>query len=84
MIQKFLYFGMFVGRLGSTIICRIIYNSHGYHFKKLNILLPNKNSFTSCSQDKLMFKSSPSKISLESPSFLQRIQEYIYVDLFTT
>ena len=63
-----------LGHPGSTMMRRIIENSHGHPLKDLKILLSNENSYTTCSQGKLVVRPSPSKINSESPSFLQRIQ----------
>ena len=63
-----------LGHPGSTMMRRIIENSHGHQLKDLKILLSNENSCTACSQGKLVVRPSPSKINSESPSFLQRIQ----------
>lgn len=56
---------------------RIIENSHGHPLKNHKILLPSNYSCAACSQGKLVIKSSPSKVIVESPSFLQRIQRDI-------
>jgi hypothetical protein len=53
---------------------RIIENSHGHPLKNQKILLPSDNPCSACSQDKLIIKPSPLKISIESPSFLEKIQ----------
>jgi hypothetical protein len=50
---------------------RIIENSHGHPLKKQNILLTSDYPCAACSQGKLVIKSSPSKVIVESP-FLQR------------
>ena len=83
MNQKFSYPKIFMhwhnhlGHLGSTIMRRIIENSHGHPLKNQKILLSHENLCTACSQGKLVIKSSHSKVGFESPSFLQRIQEDI-------
>jgi hypothetical protein len=53
---------------------RIIENSHGHPLKNQKILLPSDYPCAACSQCKLIIKPSPSKVTVESPSFLQRIQ----------
>jgi len=54
---------------------RIIDNSHGHPLKNQKIiLLSDYPCVTTCSQGKLVIKPSPSKVIVESPSFLQRIE----------
>ena len=52
----------------------MIENSYGHPLKNLNILLPSENPCATCSQGKLITKPSPSKVLIESLSFLERIQ----------
>jgi hypothetical protein len=68
--------------LGSIMIRWIIENSHGHLLKDLKILLSSENSCTACSQGKLITKPSPSKVIIESPSFLERIQRDIYGPIY--
>jgi len=63
-----------LGHPGTIMICRIIENSHGHPLKNQKILLSSDYPCAACSQGKLVIKSSPSKVIVESPSFLQRIQ----------
>jgi hypothetical protein len=63
-----------LGHPGTIMMRRIIENSHGHSLKNQKILLPSDYSCAACSQGKLVIKSSPSKVIVESPSFLQRIQ----------
>jgi hypothetical protein len=63
-----------LGHLGTIMMRRIIENSHGHPLKNQKILLPSDYPFAVCSQGKLVVKPSPSKVIVESPSFLQRIQ----------
>jgi hypothetical protein len=65
-----------LGHPGTIMMRRIIENSHGHPLKNQNqkILLPSDYSCTACSQGKLVIKPSHSKVIIESPSFLQRIQ----------
>jgi hypothetical protein len=53
---------------------QIIENSHRHPLKNQKILLPNDYPCVACSQGKLIIKPSLSKVIIESPSFLQRIQ----------
>jgi hypothetical protein len=62
---------------GSVMMRRIIENSHGHPLKNQKILLPSDYPCSACSQSKLIIKSSSLKISIESPSFLERIQRDI-------
>jgi hypothetical protein len=56
------------------MIRQIIENSHGHPLKNQKILLPSDYPCDACSQGKLIIKPSPSKVIVESSSFLQRIQ----------
>jgi hypothetical protein len=49
-------------------------NSYGNPLKNKKILLQSDYHCAACSQGKLVIKPSPSKVILESLSFLQRIQ----------
>ena len=53
---------------------RIIENSHGHPLKNQKILLPSDYPYSACFQGKLITKPSHSKIAVECPSFLERIQ----------
>jgi hypothetical protein len=53
---------------------RIIENSHKHLLKNQKIILPNDYPCAAYSQGKFVIKPSYSKIIVESPSFLQRIQ----------
>jgi hypothetical protein len=63
-----------LGHPGTIMIRRIIENSHGHPLKNQKILLPSDYPCDAWSQGKLIIKPSPSKVIVESPSFLQRIQ----------
>jgi hypothetical protein len=56
------------------MIRRIIENSHGHPLKNQKILAPSDYPCSAYSQGKLIIKPSLSKIVVESPSFLERIQ----------
>jgi hypothetical protein len=62
-----------LGHAGTVMMRRIIENSHGHPLKNQKILLPSDYPCAACSQGKLIIKPSPSKVIVESPSFLQRI-----------
>ena len=62
-----------LGHLGSSMMQRIIEQSHGHPLKNQKIFLPNKLSCDPCSQGKLIVKPSFNKIMSESPIFLERI-----------
>ena len=51
-----------LGHPGSTMMCRIIENSHGHPLKNLKILLSNDNICTVCSQEKFLLKRSTRKM----------------------
>ena len=63
-----------LGHPGSTMMRRIVENSHGHTLQNHKILLSSEQFCTACTQGKLVIRPSPSKIGGESPSFLQRIQ----------
>jgi len=63
-----------LGHPETIIMRRIIENSHGYPLKNQKIRLPSHYPCAACSQGKPVIKSPHSKIIVESPSFLQRIQ----------
>ena len=62
------------GHPGSIIMRRIIENSNGHPLKNQKILLSSDYPCSTCSQGKLITKPSHSKIVVECPSFLARIQ----------
>jgi len=62
-----------LGCSGSIMMRWIIENSYKHPLKNLKILLPSENSYIACSQSKLITKSSPSKVVIESSSFLEWI-----------
>ena len=53
---------------------RIIENSHGHPLKNQKILLSSDYPCTVCSQGKLIIRPSHTKVLVESPTFLERIQ----------
>ena len=53
---------------------RIIENSHGHPLKNQNILLSIDYPCTACSHGKLIVRPSHTKVLVESPTFLERIQ----------
>ena len=57
---------------------RIIEHSHKHLLKNQEILLPNKYPRVVCSQGKLIVRPSFSKVTFESPVFLERIHGDIY------
>ena len=62
-----------LGHPGSSMMRRIIEQSHGHPLKNQKILLPNEFSCDPCSQGKLIVRPSFNKIIFESPVFLERI-----------
>ena len=62
-----------IGHPESTMIHRIIENSHKHPLKNQKILLSHENLCTACLQGKLGIIPSHSKVGFESPSFLQKI-----------
>ena len=53
---------------------RIIENSHGHPLKNQKIILFSDYPCTACSQEKLIVRPSHTKVLVESPTFLERIQ----------
>ena len=62
---------------------RIIGHSYGHPKKNLKILLPSENTCVACSQGKLITKSSPSNVVIESSSFLKRTQGHTHTHTHT-
>ena len=62
-----------LGHPGSSIMRRIMEQSHGHPLKNQKILLPNEFSCDPYSQGKLIVKPSFNKIMSESPVFLERM-----------
>jgi len=67
-----------LGHPKTIMMSRIIENSYGQPLKNQKIILPCDYPRTPCSKDKLVIKPSHSKVIIECPSFLQRIQWDIY------
>jgi hypothetical protein len=63
-----------LGHPGSIMMRRIIENSHGHPLKNQKILSPSDYPCSACSKGKLIIRPSLSKIDVESPPFLERIQ----------
>lgn len=63
-----------LGHPGSTMMRKIIENTHGHPLSNKMITQINKSPCTSCSLGKLIIRPSPAKIKFESPAFLERIQ----------
>ena len=70
-------FGLWHDRLGhpgASMMRRIIQNTKGHPLKDTKVLLSKDYNYEACSQGKLIIKPSITKVDLESPLFLQRIQ----------
>ena len=70
-------FGLWHDRLvhlGASMMRRIIQNTKGHPLKDTKVLLSKDYNCEACSQEKLIIKPSITKVDLESPLFLQRIQ----------
>ena len=63
-----------LGHPRSIMMHQIIENSCGHPLKNQKILLPSDYPYSACFQGKLITKPSHSKIVVECPSFLERIQ----------
>ena len=66
-----------VGHPRSSMMCGIIGHSHGHLLKNEKILLPNEYPCTACLEGKLIVRPLFSKVTFESPVFL----EIIYGDI---
>ncbi|GJU76928.1 retrovirus-related pol polyprotein from transposon TNT 1-94 [Tanacetum coccineum] len=67
-----------LGHPGSTMMKKIVENTHGHPLKDQKFSKIDKVSLcTSCSLGKLIARSSPLKVENESPMFLERIQDDI-------
>ena len=66
-----------LGHPGSLMMRRIIEHLHGHPLKNQKILLPNEYPCPACSQGKLIVRPSFSKVTFESPVFLERIHRDI-------
>ncbi|KAL0282394.1 UNVERIFIED_CONTAM: hypothetical protein Sangu_2952100 [Sesamum angustifolium] len=62
---------------GKTMMYRIIENSNGHPLKDLKFLVKGDFICSACSLGKLITKPSMTKVNLESPMFLERIQGHI-------
>ena len=62
-----------LGHPGSIMMRRMIENSHGHPLKNKKILQSNELSCDVCSYEKLIIRSSPSKVRIKSPTFFERI-----------
>ena len=62
-----------LGHHWSSMIRRIIEHSHGHPLKNQKILLPNEYPYVVCSQGQLIVKPYFSKVTFESPVFLEKI-----------
>ena len=70
-------FGLWHDHLGhpsATMMRRIIHNTKRHPLKDTKVLLSKDYNYEACSQGKLIIKPSITKVDLESPLFLQRIQ----------
>ncbi|GJV04362.1 disease resistance CC-NBS-LRR class family protein [Tanacetum coccineum] len=64
-----------LGHLGSTMMKRVVENTHGHPLKDQKFPKEDKVPLcTSCSLGKLIARPSPLKVENESPMFLERIQ----------
>ena len=63
-----------LGHPGVSMMRRIIENSTGHPLRDLKILSRNDLPCSACSLGKLITRPSPTKVQLESPNFLERIQ----------
>ena len=66
-----------LGQPGTSMMRRIIEHSLGHPLKNQKILFPNEYPCVACSQGKLLIRPSFSKVTFESPVFLERIHEDI-------
>ena len=62
-----------LGHPGSSMMRRIIENSQEHELKNQNILLSHEYPCVTCSQGKLIVRSSHTKVKFEFPIFLERV-----------
>ena len=62
-----------LGHPGVIMMHRIITNSHGHPLKDYKILTNNEYACSACSMRKLITRPSTTKVTNESPKFLERI-----------
>ncbi|KAJ0575449.1 putative RNA-directed DNA polymerase [Helianthus annuus] len=63
-----------LGHPGNIMMRRIIKSANGHPLKNLKVLLSQDLSCVACSLGKLITRPSPTKLTQENPSFLERIQ----------
>ena len=68
-----------LGQSESIIMRKMIKNSHEHPLKNQKILQSNELSCVACSQEKLIIRPLPTKVGVESPTFLERIHGDKYV-----
>ena len=66
-----------LGHPGSTMMRKLIMNTNGHTLKEKRII-PKHLSCVACSQEKLISRPSPVKVTKEMINFLERIQGDIY------
>ena len=76
--KAFLMWHEWLGYSGLSMMRCIVQNSNGHPLTSKQILKFHDFSCTSCSQGKLIIRSSFTKIAFESLAFLERIQGDIY------
>ena len=60
-----------LGHLGDIMMRRIMKNLNGHPLKNQKIFLSNEFSYIACAQGKMITRPSPTKVEIESPSFLE-------------
>ena len=63
-----------LGHLGISMMHCIVQNSNGHPLTSRQILVTDGYTCTACSKGKLIIRSSFTKVTFESPAFLERIQ----------
>ena len=66
-----------LGHPGTIMVRRINTSSHGHSLNDYRILTNNEYARSACSTGKLITRPSVTKVTGESPKFLERIQEDI-------
>ena len=62
-----------LGHPGISTMCRIVQNSNGHPLTSRQILVTDGYTCAACSKGKLIIRPSFTKVTFESPTFLERI-----------
>ena len=71
--MQFLLWHERLGHPGISMMCRIVQNSNGHPLTSRQILVTDGYTCVACSKGKLIIRPSFTKVTFESPAFLERI-----------